>query len=320
MDVGELIQTQEEERVSSSEIDWSFGGLWPYEPKWFDGSDGRLHYIDEGPRDGRPVVLVCGNPVWSFIWRDAIERLTSAGHRAIAIDHLGFGRSDKADDKELYRVRRHAARFAEFADSLELTRAVIVPHDWGGPISLSWAIANPDRVDALFVLNTFAQRPPRKTPLPLPIRLMRMPLLGELMVKGLGAFHRGFLFRAGVTHPEHFTKAIKAAYLAPHPTWSSRTPVLVFPREIPPGPEGSVADFAAEIDGGLREHFSDKPKKLCWAERDIAFTEDLLNELWLETFPDIEVQRVPDAGHFLQEDQPEVVFGSLVEFVGSLGS
>ena len=82
--------------------DWTFGGLWPFEPCWFETSDGRMHYVDEGPRHGRPIVLVHGNPTWGFLYRDFIGPLTQAGHRAIVPDHLGFGRSDKPADPQLY--------------------------------------------------------------------------------------------------------------------------------------------------------------------------------------------------------------------------
>ena len=75
--------------------DWTFEGTWPYEPKWFDSPDGRMHYVDEGPRDGRPVVMVHGNPTWGYLYRNFIPALVEAGHRAIVPDHLGFGRSEK---------------------------------------------------------------------------------------------------------------------------------------------------------------------------------------------------------------------------------
>ena len=90
--------------------DWTFEGTWPYEPRWFDSSDGRMHYVDEGPPDGRPVVMVHGNPTWGYLYRNFIPPLVEAGHRAIVPDHLGFGRSEKPDDPELYRVPRHAER------------------------------------------------------------------------------------------------------------------------------------------------------------------------------------------------------------------
>src|SRR5260221_1241939 len=134
--------------------DWTFGGLWPFEPRWFETSDGRMHYVDEGPRDGRPVVLVHGNPTWGFLYRNFVGPLTQAGHRAIVPDHLGFGRSVKPADPELYRIPRHVARLEALLESLDLRDAVVVVQDWGGAIRLSWAVAHPELVSRLFILYT----------------------------------------------------------------------------------------------------------------------------------------------------------------------
>jgi haloalkane dehalogenase len=216
-----------------NEIDWTFGGTWPYKPRWFESSDGRMHYIDEGPRAGRPVIMVHGNPTWGYLYRNFIPPLVKAGFRVIVPDHLGFGRSDKPDNPELYRIPRHAARFEALMESLDLRDATVVPHDWGGPIGLSWAARHPERIRSLAILDTVAH--PLQERVKLPLHLFRTPGIGELMVKGLHAFVRMFLFKAGVVHRERFTPEVRAAYLAPHPTWASRTSILVFPREIPSG-------------------------------------------------------------------------------------
>lgn len=292
-------------------VDWTFGGTWPYEPRWFDSADGRMHYVDEGPRDGKPVVLAHGNPTWAYLYRDFIGPLTEAGHRAIAFDHLGFGRSDKPDDPSLYTIARHVDRADALLESLNLTDATPVVQDWGGPIALGWAVRHPERIRSLMILNTFAHRPPEKVELPLPLRAFRTPAVGEVMVKGLDMFKRVFLFRAGVTKPERLTDQVKAAYRAPHPTWSSRTPILVFPRQIPSGPEGPVSDLLAEIEAGLAA-FADRPVRICWAMRDIAFTPEVLERLWLQTFPDADVTRIEGAGHYLQEDAHEVIVPELL--------
>jgi cis-3-alkyl-4-acyloxetan-2-one decarboxylase len=299
--------------------DWTLEGQWPYEPRWFETQEGRLHYVDEGPRDGRPVVLVHGNPTWGFLYRHFIGPLVAAGHRAIVPDHLGFGRSDKPADAGVYRIADHARRLDALLESLDLRGAVVVPQDWGGPIGLSWAVAHPGRVAGLFILNTFAHRPPEKVSLPLPLRLFRTPGVGEVMVKGLGLFHRVFLFRAGVVHRERLTPAIKRAYLMPHPSWSTRTGVLAFPREIPAGPEGPVADLTGELEQGLERHFRGSPVHIVWAMRDIAFTPEMLERLWLKTFPDARVTRLADAGHYLQEDAHERIVPQLLTFLAGLG-
>ena len=300
-----------------SEQDWTFGGTWPYQPRWFDSVDGRMHYVDEGPRDGRPIVMVHGNPTWGYLYRRFIAAVTQAGYRAIVLDHLGFGRSDKPDQPELYQIHRHGDRCEALLESLNLKDATILVQDWGGPIGLTWAARNPDRVRSLAILNTFAHRPPGKVPLPLPLKLFRTPLVGEVMVKGLHAFVRLFLFNAGLVYPKRLGAAEKAAYLAPHPTWSSRTSILVFPREIPAGPEGEVSDFVAEVHDQLVAGFSRKPVFIAWPMQDVAFTPDYLDRLWLKDFPHADVMRIEDAGHYIQEDAHEKVIPRLLRFLAA---
>lgn len=292
--------------------DWTFGGLWPYEPRWFDTDDGRMHYVDEGPRDGRPVVMVHGNPTWAFLYRNFIPPLTEAGYRAIALDHLGFGRSDKPGDPGLYTIERHARRCEALLESLDLRDATVVPQDWGGPIGLWWATRHHERVASLFILNTFAHALREKVSLPLPLRMFRLPGVGEVMVKGLDLFKRVFLFQAGVVHRDRLTSEVKAAYRVPHPSWSSRTPVLVFPREIPSGPGHRNSDLCGQIERALEEHFVAKPVDIAWAMKDIAFTPEVLEQAWLGTFPDAGVLRLEEAGHYLQEDAHELIVPALL--------
>ncbi len=300
-------------------IDWTFGGTWPYEPRWFDSPDGRMHYVNEGPPDGPPVVMVHGNPTWAYLYRNFIPPLVDAGYRTIVPDHLGFGRSDKPTDPEVYSVPRHAARLESLLESLDLSNVTVVPQDWGGPIGLYWAARHHERVRGLYILNTFAHRPRGKVKLPVPLRVFRSRGAGDVFVKGLHLFVRVFLFRAGIRHRDRLTKNVKAAYLAPHPDYSSRTSILEFPREIPSGPEGQVSDMNAEIEAALEEHFRTKPVGIAWAMKDIAFTPQMLDELWLGTFPDADVLRIADAGHYLQEDAHEIIVPALLAHLARSG-
>lgn len=294
--------------------DWTFEGTWPFAPRWFDGPDGRMHYVDEG--QGDPVVLVHGNPTWGYLYRHFIPPLVAAGHRVVVPDHLGFGRSDKPDDASRYTIARHCARLESLLESLDLQRATLAVQDWGGFIGLYWASRHPERIARLFIMNTFAHRPRAEVSLPLPLRLFRVPGVGELLVKGLDFFKHVFMFRAGVVHHERMTPVVRRAYLAPHPSWSSRTAVLVFPREIPAGPSGPVSDLGAEIEQGMERHLRSKPVKIVWAMKDIAFVPSMVDEMWLQTFPDADVMRIPDAGHYLQEDAHEQIVPALLEFLG----
>lgn len=308
------------------EIDWTFEGTWPYEPKWFDSPDGRMHYVDVGPSDGRPVVMVHGNPTWGYLYRNFIGPVVEAGCRAIVPDHLGFGRSDKPSDPALYTVPRHAERLEMLLESLDLSGAVVVPQDWGGPTSLYWATQHPERIAGLFILNTFAHgfRPEilpegrDEVPLPLPLRLFRTPGVGEVMVKGLDAFKRGFLFGQGITKKERMTDVVKRAYTDVHSGWRDRTAILVFPREIPVNGEGPVVAMNTEIERRMEEHFRSKPVHICWAMKDVAFLPTYLDTLWLHTFPDAGVTRIEDAGHYLQEDAHEIITPELTRFLTAL--
>lgn len=293
--------------------DWTFGGLWPYEPQWFDTPEGRLHYIDEGPRDGNAIVLAHGNPTWGFLYRNFVGPLTQAGYRVIVPDFLGFGRSDKPKDRAAYDAAAHVQRLIALLDSLDLHHATVVPQDWGG-LALAWAVARPERVDRLFVLNTTAHNPDHFR-IPFALKLFRAPGIGEIMVKGLSLFHRLFLFKAGTIHQERLTPEVRRAYLAPHPTWSSRTGVLEFPRQIPAGPVSPVAPLLTDLETGLEREFKGRPVEIVWAMKDVAFTSDVLEKQWLKTFPEAKVLRLPDAGHYLQEDAHEEIVAELLDFL-----
>lgn len=305
-------------RRSAQEIDWTFGGLWPHEPSWFDTPDGRLHYVDVGPRDGKPVVLLHGNPTWGFLYRNFIGPLADAGYRAIVPDLLGFGRSDKPARPELYTIEQHALRTEALLESLDLHGATIVPQDWGGPISMYWAVKHPERVSGLFILNTAAHVLREKFEIPMVLRLFRAPGVGELMVKGMKMFHHGFVFRAGIDKPERLTPAVKRAYLTPHAAWSDCTGVLVFPRVIPVDPaEEPWASFGAMLETGF-EALRDRPVHLAWGMKDPSFGAEMIDDMWLQTFPKATVTRIADASHYLQEDAYEQIVPELLEFVARL--
>jgi pimeloyl-ACP methyl ester carboxylesterase len=295
------------------EIDWTFEGTWPHPPRWFDTPDGRLHYVDVGPRAGRPIVLVHGNPSWGYLFRHFIPPLCAAGYRAIVPDHLGFGRSDKPPGAARYRVERHAARLAQLLDALDLRSATIVPHDWGGPIALAWAADHADRVARLAILDSFVHPPDAPVSLPLPLRLFRLPGLGELLVKGGHAIVRGFLLGGGVARPERLTAAVRRAYLAPHGGWAARTAILTLAREFPAGPDGRVAAFQAGVQRRAAA-LASRPVFIAWGGKDVVLGESVLAR-WRRDFPRADLLRLPEAGHFVQEDAHEVVVPALLAFL-----
>ena len=288
----------------------------PYQANYHNWKDMRMHYVDEGPSDGPPVVLVHGNPTWGYLYRNFIPPLVKAGYRVIVPDHLGFGRSDKPDVPDLYRIPRHAERLEALLESLDLHDATVVPQDWGGPIGLAWAGHHPERVGRLFILNTFAHKLTFDYKPPLALTLFRMPGIGELLVKGLNIFVRGFLFRQGVVKRDRMTRLVRRAYLAPHRTWSSRTAILVFPREIPVTPDAPLSPYLEGIEDRMH-HLKDRPVFIAWAMKDPVFTPNFIVLFWNRTFPHAEVMPLTDAGHYLQEDAHEEIVPALLHFLES---
>jgi pimeloyl-ACP methyl ester carboxylesterase len=292
-------------------VNWSFGGTWPFEPRHAGPEGERLHYVDEGERGARQVVMLHGNPAWSYLYRRFIPALTDAGHRAIAVDLLGFGRSDKPDDPAAYAIERHAERVAAVLDRLDLSDACLVVHDWGGPIGLPWAAANPDRVSRLMILNTFAPTLPGPMGRQATLRALRTRGLGELIAKLRDGLTEDFLLGAGTKHHDRLDKQAEAAYRAPHPDRASRTALLAFPRQVPLSPDGPVAKLTRATDDALRRHFLGRPVHISWGMRDILFGEEVL-DLWRQSLPNAGVTRLDDAGHFVQEDAHERVIPDLL--------
>ncbi|HXH97001.1 MAG TPA: alpha/beta fold hydrolase, partial [Gaiellaceae bacterium] len=179
---------------------------YPFTAHYVDHGGIRMHYVDEGA--GSPVLLLHGEPTWSFLWRRIVPRLVAAGRRAVAPDLLGFGRSDKPTDIGWYTYDRHVESVTRLVRELDLRGLTLVVHDWGGPIGLRIAVENEERVERLVILDTGigAGRPPSETWLRFreAVRHVGGELdIGRLVAAGTG---RGL--------PDD----VRAAYAAPFPT------------------------------------------------------------------------------------------------------
>jgi pimeloyl-ACP methyl ester carboxylesterase len=161
-------------------------------------------------------------------------------------------------------------------------------------------------------MNTFAHRPPPGTKVPSILRFIRAPVVGEILIKARHAFVKKLLFQA--IRRDRRNDTSRAAYLAPHPTYASRTGILVFPRQIPDSPTGPVSDFLDEVHTGLMA-FRERPVAFAWGTKDPVFPPGVYKRLWQPDFPDAPILWIDKAGHFLQEDAPELIVPNLLEFL-----
>jgi len=266
----------------------------------------RLHYVDEG--SGPPILMVHGQPTWSYLYRKIIPPLVAAGYRCIVPDLMGFGLSDKPTDESVYTLRRHVELVTGLIGKLQLKGITIVGQDWGGPISLRYAIDHRDNVRALVILNTLV----KTTPIPLLFSLVlrsggfssflsrRMDLFRKM------AFRRGWPFRRPVD-----PRAMEQ-YKIPHPTAASRAGIAAFPKMIPGNDRHPNAGYISEIDAALREW--DIPVLVMFSDRDIAF-KVAEGQRIAEMVPNGRFQIVRNAGHYLQEDAGEEIAERMVTFL-----
>ncbi len=289
--------------------------LYPFAAHYIeDGADSArgghpMHYVDEGRGD--PVLMVHGNPSWSFYFRDLISQLRSS-HRVIAPDHIGCGRSDKpTDDHYDYTLSSRVADLARLVDSLGLRDITLVVHDWGGMIGMAWAAQHPDRIAKLVVMNTAAFPLPAGNALPVSLALARAPGVGALLVRGANAFSRGAVRYCVTRRP--MSPAVAAGYLEPYDSWAHRIAVHRFVQDIPLE-ESDRAYPIMKATGEALTTLADKPMLICWGLKDFVFGQQFLDE-WVRRFPNAEVRCFEDCGHYVLEDASEEIVPLVHEFI-----
>jgi cis-3-alkyl-4-acyloxetan-2-one decarboxylase len=258
----------------------------------------RCHYLDDG--SGPVLLLVHGNPTWSFYWRDLV-RAWRDHYRVVAIDLIGCGLSDKPSAAEYsYRLAQRVADVGELIEKLDLRDVTLVAHDWGGGIGMGAAVAAPERFARFVLMNTGAFR----AKCPWQIRLCHIPVFGQVAVQGLNMFVRAAL-RTTVAKPERMTPAVRAGYSAPYDSWANRVGVYRFVLDIPLRASHPSYQTLVDIEEGLAK-FREHPVCLIWGMQDWCFSPWFL-ERFLEFFPQAEVHRLADAGHYVVEDAHEQI-------------
>ncbi len=273
----------------------------PFEPNYTEQDGLRMHHLDEG--SGDPVLLLHGEPTWSFLYRKVIPPLAGVA-RCVAPDYFGFGRSDKPTERGWYSYDRHSESLARFVEGLDLQRITVVMQDWGGPLGFRFAVENPERVARLVVLNTgIGARAPNEEWLRFQAFMRRVDT--EIIP--------GQLVRLSLVQPT--TDEVIAGYDAPFPVPESRIGVVQFPELVATSAEHPSAAKMLEVRDGLRT--LDHPALVLFSDGDPIFSRQAA-ELTAALLPRAELDPpLVGAGHFLQEDQGAFVGERIASFVAS---
>lgn len=287
--------------------------LYPFESHWLNIDGVRLHYLDEGPREAPVVLMLHGNPTWSFYYRNLVLALRER-YRCIVPDHVGCGLSDKpAADEYPYTLKRRISDLDRLMDHVQPKKPVhMIVHDWGGMIGFGWAAERPAQIASMVIANTAAFPLPQEKKLPAALWLVRNTRLGALLVQGLNAFS-GLASRVAFKKP--VSSEVRKAYTGPYDSWDNRIATLRFVQDIPLKPEDPGYDIIQATELRLPD-FADKPCLLAWGEKDFVFDLHFLKK-WKKIFPNAKVLSYPDCGHYIFEDAGQPLTQAISDFLNN---
>jgi haloalkane dehalogenase len=273
--------------------------LYPYTGQYHEQAGGhRMHYLDEGPKDAQPVVMVHGNPTWSFYYRRLVENL-KPDFRCLVPDHIGMGLSDRPDDAHYdYTLGQRVEDLGHWLDAVEPERPVdLIVHDWGGAIGVSWAVRHIERIRRVVLLNTWAFNIPPDENLPRSLRFARTGL-GSFLIQRFNAFS-GLATRMATAHK--LDKDVARGLVGPYRKGpASRLATLRFVQDIPLSPDDPAWEVLAETEAHL-DRLAAKPVLIHWGGKDFVFDDRVL-DIWREKLPGKPIRYHADAGHYVLED------------------
>jgi pimeloyl-ACP methyl ester carboxylesterase len=273
--------------------DW-LAEIYPFQPRRFATPGGaRLSYVDEGPRHDEAVLMLHGNPTWSFYYRNLIRELMPT-MRCVAPDHVGMGLSDKPANYE-FTLAQRITDIEALVESLGLRKVHLVVHDWGGAIGFGWAGRHADRVGRIVITNTAAFTSSR---IPLRIAACRFPGIGPWAVRQLNAFAGPATWMA--MSRRELTPAERGGYLFPYRSAAERVAVAAFVQDIPMRPSDRSWRTLQAVEQSL-PLFQNHRIGVIWGGRDFCFNDHFLTQ-WESIFPNAAVHRIEDAGHYVLED------------------
>lgn len=288
--------------VATREPAWLNRTLYPFTSRYFHSADGVMHYVDEG--SGPAVVFVHGTPTWSFLYRHLIASL-SARHRVVAVDHLGFGLSDKPASAP-YEPIDHARRLTSLLDSLELSSITLVLHDFGGPIGLATALDRPELIERIVLFNSWMWPLDDDPAVARGAKVAGSPI-GRLLYRYLNFPVKALMPRV-MGDRRVLTREIHRHYAAPLGTPNERAGTWAFAR--------ALLDSSAWYQElwAQRDRLRAKPMLLLWGMKDPTFGPSFLDH-WRREFPHARVHTIASSGHFVPEEAATEVVPLLEQFI-----
>jgi pimeloyl-ACP methyl ester carboxylesterase len=273
----------------------------------------RMHYVDEG--EGDPVLLLHGNPTWSFLYRKFIPPIVAAGYRVIAPDHIGFGLSERPAREYDFSLENHIANLAEFIRRLGLRRLTVVCQDWGGPTGLACAALDPASFKAIVVMNTWAwPEPTAFHSAVFPWRMMHAPVVGPYLFQ-----RRNILVERGlylsVVHRDRFLAEALPAYRFVMQDYDSRLLTRVYPRLIPLQADDRSAATLRWLEQSVRG--MNIPALIVWGKEEIVFPAECAQR-FKALMPHAKGPLWVTGSHFLQEDSPREICDHILDFLQEL--
>jgi pimeloyl-ACP methyl ester carboxylesterase len=297
-----------------------FDGTWPFAPHFIDAAGFRQHYVEQGT--GRPVLLLHGEPTWGYIFREFITPLAET-HRVIVPDHMGFGKSETPPARE-YTLRTHVENLTALIEALDLRDITLVMQDWGGPIGVGYAVRHAERIHSLVLMNTvvgYGTAGRRDLPNPVETPWFRWIRDGiptgrtEAVLSQLGSTILSVMQLVGLERLDRVNPTLIRAYGAPFPTPADCKGAIEFPLDLA---LGRIRDFVKEGAAGVPA-LRDKPALMIEGMLDRAIPPALALADFGGLWPKAPVIKVPGAGHYIQEDAPEIVVPALQTFLGMVG-
>jgi len=294
----------------------TFNGSWPFKPNFFKGNGFSQHFVDEGPRDASPIIMLHGEPTWGYIYRKFIPAL-SKENRIIVPDHMGFGKSETPQDKE-YTLKTHVENLSNLIEFLDLKNITFVGQDWGGPIIGAYSIRNIKNVKSYFLINTLfgysrEERPQSLSPWFKWIKKHYDDKTLDGILGELGSTVLSVMKIPNFTNSKVIDDDWINAYSSQFPDRASCKGAINFPldallnRMVPYILEGFKL-------GDLKSLCS-KPAFLAYGMQDRAIEPDYAIRDFKALFPNSKVFKLPNAGHYSQEDEPELLINLIKDFV-----